>query len=84
MRSRKALDEIAKITKTTKKFDNNKYHEILQGHARKMTRKCKLGRGRPSTKQRKLRKPQKKKKNAKITNVMNFAWPWTKSDEEEV
>ena len=41
MRSREALDETAKITKTTKKFKNDKYYEILQRHARKMTRKCK-------------------------------------------
>ena len=32
-RSRKALDETAKITTTAKKLDNNKYYEILQGHA---------------------------------------------------
>ena len=34
MRSRKALDETVKITKTTKKFENNKYYEILQRHAK--------------------------------------------------
>ena len=32
MRSRKALDETAKITKTTKKGENNKYYEILLGN----------------------------------------------------
>ena len=70
MRSRKALDETAKITTTTKKLDNNKYYEILQGHARKMKRKCKWGQGRPSTKQRKLRKPPQKCENNKYYEIL--------------
>ena len=39
------VEETPKITKTTKKCENNKYYEILQGHGRKVTRKCKWGRG---------------------------------------